>query len=185
MRCFVRMKKIAAVLALAMCVGCSTVESSAPAAEVSAIFYQFYLTRSSMQSTEFEQYKLTPRGLYYECGVIHRGRPEVRSQGIQVLEAERLLASRELAQKISTEMDVTPRPLLDPPGTNAGFADPGKFLLILTSGGREVEIKTSLDGVEKARRKVEAHAKSFAETVRGSIPTPLCGNHDFYGIGRR
>lgn len=179
------MKRNVVALTFATLSACSTIKQAPPSVENEKLSYQLYLSRSSMQGTDFEQYKLTPQGLFYECGIIHRGRPEVKSQGIQALEGDALQGTRELAQKISADLGTTQPPLFDPPGSNAGFADPGKFLLSLVIGDQAREVKTSLDGVEKARTRVEGHAKEFAESVRGSVTTSLCGSHDFYGIGRR
>lgn len=170
--------------------GCSLLFDRAPEAEIdlSPVSYQLYLTRSSLESTDFEQYKLLSTGLFFECGSIHRGRSDTKDQGIWQIDPEALRATQQAAFKILEHMKQMKRdspPAVDVPGTNAGLADPGKFLLTVRSGDATAELKTSLDYVERDQAIIAGDAKRFAQLLRSSLAQPPCGNWDFYGIGRR
>lgn len=167
--------------------GCSLLFDRAPEAEIdlSPVSYQLYLSRSSLESTAFEQYKLLPTGLFFECGSIYRGRSDTKDQGIRQIDPEVLRATQQAAFKILEHMKRDSPPAVDVPGTNAGLADPGKFLLTLRSGDATAEVKTSLDYVERDQTIIARDAKRFAQLLRSSLAQPPCGNWDFYGIGRR
>lgn len=44
--------------------------------DLSRVSFDVHLQRSSLTNREFESYKMLPAGIFTECGVIHRGRPE-------------------------------------------------------------------------------------------------------------
>jgi hypothetical protein len=142
------------------------------------------MTRGSLTSQEFEQYKTLPQGLFVECGSIHRGRPQTQYQGVEKGSPEQnqsaQLAALELLQVLNSEDSVK----FDSAGSGTGFADPGKFTLTINNDGKKREIKTSLDWVEQKRTAFSTKLHAFTRLVRGIPATPPCGSMEFYGIAR-
>jgi hypothetical protein len=169
--------------------GCSqSVESTAPASpevDVSKISYSLYLNRSSLSSQEFEQYKVLPQGLFAECGTVHRGRAQVREQGIQSTTIERQTHLKTMAHDILQQVNSQDAPHVDTPGTGSDFADPGKFILVVTDAQGKAEVRTSLDWVERKPTLLAQKLNAFAQELRSVSPNSPCGNGEFYGIGRR
>jgi hypothetical protein len=168
--------------------GCSQSSQSLPLdtkqVDLSKTSYSLYLNRASLSSQEFEQYKALPQGLFIECGTVHRGRAQVREQGIQSSSSERQLALKAMANEIYQLLKSSEAPHVDSPGTGAGLADPGKFTLVVTDGPRQVEVRTSLDWVERQQTGFSRKLNGFATELRGVAPKSPCGNEEFYGIGR-
>jgi hypothetical protein len=169
-------------------VGCSGSEPISvpdePVTDLSKLSYSLYMTRGSLTSQEFEQYKTLPQGLFVECGTIHRGRPQTVAQGVERNAPEQSqpakLAAFELLQILNFEESLK----LDAAGTGTGFADPGKYILTINNDGTKREIKTSLDWVEQKRTAFSTKLHTFTRLVRGIPATPPCGNAEFYGIAR-
>ena len=168
-------------------VGCVALEETPPSSpeELSSVSYNLYVSRSSLTNTEFEQYKLLPAGLFSECGTIHRGRPETRQQTIEKIDSDKLAKSRELALELFKTVSSPEHAPADAPGANSGMADPGKYTLTVQVGDNKVELKTSFDFVERQQTSIAAHAHAFTQMLRSLPSKTLCGNQDFYGIGRR
>jgi hypothetical protein len=177
------------VFAMTGVIGCSGVASqpdlSPPSeAESAAVSYSLYLNRSSLTAQEFEQYRELPQGLFTECGTVYRGRAEVRQQGIEQPASSARMQLKAQAIHFFERLRSADPPHLDSPGTGAGFADPGKFTLVIARGADKVEVRTSLDWVERAQTTFSKDLKSFAQQLRGALSKAPCGNHEFYGIAR-
>jgi len=173
---------------LAFIAGCSFSSEVAapgtPEVDLSKTSYSLYLNRASLASQEFEQYKALPQGLFMECGTVHRGRAEVREQGIQNPGPERQLALKAMAHEILQQLNSPEPQHFDTPGTGGGFADPGKFTLVVTDGSQKAEIRTSLDWVERKQTLFSRKLNNFTRELRGVSPKSPCGNEEFYGISR-
>jgi hypothetical protein len=168
--------------------GCSAIFSDAQAPinseNVPEVSFNLSLSRASLTTTEFEQYKSMPAGLFAECGTIHRGRPDTRDQRVEKVDAEKLHEARVLAYRLFERLSADDRPPVDQPGTNASLADPGKYTLKLRVADKQVELLTSLDFVERRQASIATDANNFTQVVRALPSSVMCGNNDFYGIGR-
>jgi len=182
------MKSLLRLLCLGLLLsGCATSHKtfSGTPGENSAVSYTLYVSRSSLTTTEFEQYKLLPSGLYSECGTIHRGRPETRQQTIEKIDADKVVKSGELARELFGVLSSLDHSSVDAPGTSSGLADPGKYTLTVQLGDKKVDLTTSFDFVERQRSSISARAYILTQMIRSMPSRTLCGNQDFFGIGRR
>jgi len=152
--------------------------------EGAAVSYSLYLNRSSLTAQEFEQYKALPQGLFMECGTVYRGRADVREQGIQSVSPEKRQTLHTYALEIFETLRSQEAPHFDAPGTGAGFADPGKFTLVVTRGSDTIEVKTSLDWVEQKQTVLAKKLHTFTRELRGSAERAPCNNDEFYGLTR-
>jgi hypothetical protein len=142
------------------------------------------MTRGSLTSQEFEQYKTLPQGVFLECGSIHRGRPQTAYQGVEKGSADHYEAVKAAAGELLQILSSEEVPKYDAPGTGSGFADPGKFVFVVSNDGSKKEVKTSLDWVEQKRTSFATKLHAFTTLVRGISARPPCGNVEFYGIAR-
>lgn len=168
--------------------GCSFLSSDkqAPVTPENApeVSFNLSMSRASLTTTEFEQYKSMPAGLFAECGTIHRGRPDTRDQKVEKVDVAKLQEARALAYRLFERLSAEERPPVDQPGTNASLADPGKYTLKLRVADKQVELLTSLDFVERRQASIATDANDFTKVVRALPSGVMCGNNDFYGIGR-
>lgn len=182
------MRSISRVLLSIAFSGCSLFSSDVQLAENSErppeVSFDLSISRASLTTTEFEQYKSMPIGLFAECGTIHRGRADTRDQKIEKVDAERLQEAGVLAYHLFERLSAEERPPVDEPGTNASLADPGKYTLKLRVGDKQAELLTSLDFVERRQASIATDANRFTQVVRALPSGIMCGNSDFYGIGR-
>lgn len=151
---------------------------------VPEVAFNLSMSRASLTTTEFEQYKSMPVGLFAECGTIHRGRPDTRDQRVEKVDAEKLHEARVLAYRLFERLSSEEQPPVDEPGTNASLADPGKYTLKLRVGDKQVELLTSFDFIERRQASIASDANRFTQVVRALPSHIMCGNNDFYGIGR-
>ncbi len=168
--------------------GCAVLEpghdQEASSGEVPEVSFNLSMSRASLTTTEFEQYKSMPVGLFAECGTIHRGRADTRDQRLEKVDPARSRDAQALAYHLFERLSGADRPPVDEPGTNASLADPGKFTLKLNVGDKHVELVTSLDFVERRQASIATDAHNFTKQVRALTSSIMCGNNDFYGIGR-
>ena len=126
---------------------------------------------------------------YFECGVIHRGRPEIQFQTIARPEQNALDLSKRLAHEIIAKYREADPRSIDPVGSSASFTDPGSFNISASDGDAKIELATSVDWVEQQRSALATILNRFAQSVRGlpsrspSMKAP-CGSAEFYGIPR-
>jgi hypothetical protein len=144
---------------------------------------EVFLSRTSLQTTEFEQYKFAGGKLFFECGEIRRGRFAPEDQEFIEVEPdirEALDASGgDLAQYLAGR-----KYSLDKPGKNSSLLDPGQLYLTMRFGGQTTEIRTSLDSVTEPDSGTERKIATFVEELRGATPKEPCGNRTFYGFSR-
>jgi len=182
------MKRLSYAFGILLLSACSLIEQTPPAAppeKLAQVRYTLYVSRASLATTEFEQYKLLPSGLYAECGTIHRGRPETKEQVIEKVADDSLQASREMAYEVYEKLRSSDSLHVDQPGTNASLVDPGKYILSIQVDSSSAELKTSLDFVERRQESIAKEANALTQLIRGMTSKPLCGNGEFYGLGRR
>jgi hypothetical protein len=148
------------------------------------VSYSLYLGRGSLNSNDFEQYRALPEGLFAECGTVHRGRPHSVYQGIEPVSSDSATAISAQAHEIIEQMKSEEPPRFDAPGSSSGFADPGKFTLLLGSEGARYEVHTSLDWVERQQTPFAKRLNTLARLIRGVPERAPCNNNEFYGLSR-
>lgn len=164
--------------------GCWSAGEPRPTAEPSPVSYSLYLGRGSLNSNDFEQYRALPEGLFAECGTVHRGRPHTAYQGIEPVSSDSATAIYAQAHEIIEQMKSEEPPRFDAPGSGSGFADPGKFTLLLGSEGARYEVRSSLDWVERQPTPFAKRLNALARLIRGVPERALCSNNEFYGLSR-
>jgi hypothetical protein len=164
--------------------GCWSPEVPLVSSEPVAISYSLYLGRGSLSSNDFEQYRSLPEGLFAECGTVHRGRSHTAYQGIEPLSAATAVGISATALEIIEQMKSEEPPRFDASGAGSGFADPGKFILLLGSEGARYEVRTSLDWVERQQTPFAKRLNTLGRLIRGVPERAPCGNGEFYGLSR-
>lgn len=176
------------IIVTAILAGCSssqTINLSPSATEdISKVSFTLSLNRASLTTHDFETYRLLPSGLFYECGVFYRGRPETKFQKIVQPGAAKIESAKNLAREVAARYLEGETPKFDQPGDGNGFADPGKVTVTIVDGYKKIELRTSVDWVEQQRSALASLVNRFAQSVRGVPEQPACGQRDFYGIGR-
>jgi hypothetical protein len=189
---------VCCAVAIGVCLlcGCSTTEvepltaessqaqDSALVSDLSRVSYTLSLRRASLTSQDFESYKLLPVGVFIECGVVYRGRPETKFQNIEQPDSSAVDESKVLAREIIAKYRETESLSIDPVGSSAGFTDPGAFTLQVSDGDAKIDLRTSVDWVEQRRSVLATLVNRFTQTVRALPSNPPCGTAEFYGIGR-
>ena len=175
---------IAGVYVLIVSSGCWSSEPPRTPSEQVAVSYSLYLGRGSLNSNDFEQYRSLPDGLFAECGTVHRGRSHTSYQGIEPISSSAASAISERTQEIIEQMKSPEPPRFDAPGSGSGFADPGKFTLLLGSEGARYEVRTSLDWVERQQTPFAKRLNTLARLIRGVPERAPCNNNEFYGLSR-
>lgn len=178
------MRRFAIVsLVLATCAGCFGGDVEIAQVPIENGF-EVYISRTSLKSTDFEQYKLLPIGLYAECGTSRNGRPHTDSQGIFIITPETRSTLSSLSGEIFDRVRANPNQMSPKPGSDANMFDPGKFLLTIRKHEVKIDARTSFDSVEQQTGKTHALMYEFLETVRGALDKAPCNKDEFYGIGR-
>lgn len=144
-------------------------------------YMEFFMRRASSSESEFEQYKISPGGVFIECGEFVRGRPEPTTQKFIPSDSLELAAVREKAAVVQRLISAENSPL-PPEGKGDSMFDPGQFSLSLGEGENLVELKTTVNAVSDADTPITRSLKSFAVTLRKALKTEDCGKDDFYGI---
>lgn len=175
------------IVATMMLGGCSSSQTTNPnpsaTEDLSKISFSLSLNRSSLTTHDFETYRLLPSGLFYECGVFYRGRPETKYQKIEQPSAAKIEGAKNLAREVAARYLEGETPKYDQPGDGNGFADPGKVTVTIVDGDKKIELRTSVDWVEQQRSAFAGLVNRFAQSVRAVPEQPACGQSDFYGIG--
>jgi len=143
---------------------------------------ELFLSRASLTSTDFEQYKLSNSSVYFECGEIRRGRFLPRQQEFIEVAPE---LQNEIFAAANTTLDHRTKNKyeLDPPGKNKNLADPGIFTLtIVPASGEPVLLPTSLDSITERGRELERNMERLAKLMRKSAGNNVCGSPSFYGL---
>jgi hypothetical protein len=174
----------AAILVCLAATGCWSSEPPTPNEQPAVVSYSLFLSRGSLTSNDFEQYRSLPEGLFAECGDVQRGRAHTSYQGIEPIQPETTSAIAAKAQEVIEQLKADEPPLFDAPGTGTGFTDPGKFTLLLGVEGNRHEVRTSLDWVEQQHTLFAKRLNTLTQLIRGVPARALCGNGEFYGVGR-
>lgn len=135
-----------------------------------------------MSAAEFEQYKVSPGGVFAECGAFSRGRTHPEHQSFAPATPEKKRELEVAAWDVYDYISEHPQSF-DAPGRSDGMFDPGQFTLVVDSGEKRIEVKTSVNAIANSSAPAERKILRLATLIRGSSPGSSCGRHDFYGIG--
>lgn len=144
-------------------------------------YIELYMSRASSSGTEFEQYKVSPGGIYMECGDIYRGRPTPVTQDFKNSSPELLNSLTPLAEDIISTMKKDPQKL-EAPGKSNSMFDPGILNLSIGIGNDKLDLHTSVDAAVNAINPLERKIKRLIQTIRNRLGNSDCGKNDFYGI---
>lgn len=159
--------------------GCHSPASTHPP-DTAITSLDLFMTRSSLLSTDFEQYSLTEDGLFGECGVVENGRFVAKTQTLSEISPTQrsaiVAATYGLGQMLAEK-----QPSFDPPGTKASPFDPGTFSLKAALGDEPFEVKTSFDSVVNGETRPTERLRTLARLIRDSA-VEGCGANTFYGL---
>lgn len=162
----------------------ATSEQASPEIDPSTVSFGMYLQRGGLGGSEFEQYKTLSDSLFVECGDISKGRVNSEYQRVLEVDSQKLIVAKQRVARFVTQYKSISSAQYDSPGMGGGFSDPGKCTVRLRAGERSLEIKTSLDWVERSRDEVSRELRHLVEVIRGLPSNTLCENKDFYGLKR-
>lgn len=134
------------------------------------------LSRTSLFSNDFEQYRLSGNNLYYECGNFARENYKPREQKVLILSPDQQSELANLAQEVIGKS--AEHKNWDAPGKNDSIADPGRAILSVELGRESAEIKTSLDALVESDY---AQPRELVRLLRTSAQNP-CGSLKFFGL---
>lgn len=163
--------------------GCGGAVEPSPAPEsFKPEFIQLFLSRAELASAEFEQFKLSPGGIFVECGNFSRGKTIPNSQDFKQVSSD-LLEKIRAASWDTVEFTKRSGSDLPEPGVSDSLFDPGQALFVVQSQGKPIEIKTSVNALASANGILETKLRRLARLVREAGQSGSCGKGDFYGIG--
>lgn len=164
-----------------ICAGCSAQNRVDTPSAAPVEYVDLFMRRASASESEFEQYKISPGGVFLECGEFIRGRPEPQNQRFIPSDKIDLTEVREKAATVSRVVGGN-NSGLPSPGKGDSMFDPGQFVLSIGEGGVTLDLKTSINAVSDATDPTLKAMKSLAVAVRRALKTDNCGKDDFYGI---
>ena len=141
-----------------------------------------YINRSSLNSTDFEQYTIDENVFIGECGNIKRNQHRANQQNIITLSENELKKLTTQILKIKNYSNITIS-LLPKQGNNSSLFDPGKFILKVDDNNDKFEIETSLDAISDADPGLEKDLLALTKLIRNLNKNFLCGLSEFYGVG--
>lgn len=144
-------------------------------------FLELYLSRGSLSTTEFEQYKISPGGIFIECGELKGGRAIPTSQEFKRYEEGTFSEIRKRAHEALTYLN-THTNSFEPPGKTSSLFDPGQFLLTISFGKEKKEVRTSVNAVSQELDVPTSMIKKLTQAVRKTVNADVCGKASFYGI---
>ncbi len=165
--------------ALALLSGCAPATPPAPPSPPLKSL-DLFMTRSSLTSTEFEQYSLSEDSLFGECGVVERGKFIAQTQKVAALSPEMSAALAEASCAVLRSIEGR-KLSFDPPGTKPSPLDPGAFALKTGCGDTPVEVKTSFDTVVNGETKQTEALGKLTRLVRLAA-VEGCGGRTFFGL---
>lgn len=163
---------------------CSSIETTPMPADFTLQEIELFLAKKSLHVTEFEQFKVSGKRLFAECGKLRSGRNVVEARRLKELSAPELEGLRNDSWALIQGYNPA-EAHLDPPGTNGGLFDPGQLFLTIRSSAGETSIRTALDSITPSSKLLTQRIELLAITLRSSTGAPLCGNRDFHGVPAR
>ncbi|MCO6432361.1 MAG: hypothetical protein J5J00_16015 [Deltaproteobacteria bacterium] len=183
-----RLIKAAVISLLAGAQACS-LGSSAENDTVEPIALQaldLYVSRSSFRQASFEQFKISSRRLFAECGRMAGGRQYSQYQKVTKLSEEDAESIAQAASKVKRFAD-SHELKLDEEGESNSMFDPGQLRIKITAGEGTTEIQTTLDTVATPAKSSTELINRLASEIRGvalrdSQSGTLCGNKNFFDL---
>lgn len=161
--------------------GCSYVlELSGLNSEPDPVSFEFYISHPTTVTVEYEQYKLLPIGLFAECGEVAQGRYDSKSSRIVSLSDDERATLEGTAGELFTYLREGQKVRLGPPGSSDRPGDPGKFLIALRSSNGRVDVRTSLDTVQRSSNQVTLLMRKLTKNVTRAVGKPLCPGRAFF-----
>lgn len=174
---------IIVVLLINVLSGCSFYNTETDKKVIPADSIEVYLARSNLLDTDFESYKLTPGGtLLAECGKVNGGRQFINEKNNQKLNDEDLNQLRSIGGELVI-IQSSSRATFPEPGNLKNLFDVGQLLIGIRIGGENTEIKTAVKTASGPKFRHEQIVSKLIRRIRKLAPR-MCGNGDFYGIGR-
>lgn len=167
------------LLLLSTLAACSTSAPLTPDATVQSA--ELFMSRATLNDTHFEQFKVDNNRMYYECGVIRRGRFAAEEQKVAEVPAEKTEALTQVVADLMKAINES-KASFEAPGVNKDLVDPGQLYLTFVTPGQEKEIKTSFDSVMTGRTIPEQKLHKVASVIRNFVGAPLCNSLNFFGL---
>lgn len=143
-----------------------------------------YLGRGSLSQADFEQYRVSDRVIYVECGVMKHGNNIPQAQSPFPLSKEDSFNIQKHIYGLYEALANT-KFKFDKPGIGRGMADPGELIFDFSLNGKFYKIHTSVDSVSDPSTLVEIKLKQIVQSIRSATKHSLCGLKDFYGINNK
>ena len=149
---------------------------------------RLYIAKGNFTSTEFEQYSLSGNSLFFECGMIRRGKNIPSAQGVIQLKDSSSSAVVLLGMEILGRAAVSNPLSLAEPEDQKSFADSGKVILNLqTKDNKSAQLNTALNEVSDPLTALERNILKLSKMLRAEVKDvrgdeALCGNESFFGI---
>jgi len=174
------------ILTAILLLACSS-SNIAPPSDFKIDSMEAYLSRASLERTNFEQFKVIDQDLVRECGEIRRGRHVTGEQDILTISEEDLNVLRQKVWALTTLPDLTNHNWAQS-GRNRNLFDPGQLRLSLVHSSGGTNLSTSLDSISEPKGAPEQALLALVESLRsiGSKSHGLkahCGYKEFFGIG--
>ncbi|NLF24955.1 MAG: hypothetical protein GX589_04765 [Deltaproteobacteria bacterium] len=160
--------------------GCSS-QQKPPEFKVNTL--ELYLSRASFSGRDFEQYKIIDDDLFFECGVVKRGRHQVKDETFTKLSAAALTDLPALVWKLAQACDELKYPF-EEPGQSRNMFDPGQVSFSAELPDQKLMVKTSLDSLIDPSNRARAALFELIALVRSFPQDPPCGSTQFYGLPR-
>jgi hypothetical protein len=147
---------------------------------VAARSLELFVQRSSVTTSEFEQFKVVGERLFYECGTVSRGRFVPDTQ--QFVSFPETMVEQYQTRLSRVVALLGPDQVFDAPGKAAHMADPGIFSLHVEIAENQHEVRTAFDSVVSPDTRVERELHALARILRAAAGGEICGNRHFYGL---
>lgn len=174
-------RSLLAICLLGSLVACSSTTPSNMQPDFQVAEIAIYMHRANMNTTDFEQYKLSGGRLFQECGVIVRGRNIPAEQQLFDLSSNENGELMSLTWKL-LELSQAGKAQLEGPGSSSSMFDPGFLALKVKGNGNVLQLKTSVDATAEATSEASRVVNQLTRRIRALAKPTACGNRNFYGL---
>ena len=158
--------------------------------------FDVFISRGSLNGTEFEHHIFSNDTLIQECGTIDRGRFRISEQNnnrVSTLLISDILANKTLDLSESIEESNS---TWEKPGRSLSITDPGELKISFQIDDKKHSILTNLDSITLVKTNNEKYLNRFLRAIRGikgkisrikgddsKEAELICGHQNFYGLG--
>ncbi len=165
-------------------ISCSAATKTAPPQDYVLKSVELTISKTPLSGpAEFEQYKISGDKIFAECGRIRQNRFEATQHNLSSLQQEKLQSLAADVYDLVTYID-NKKQQFSPAGKSIGLTDPGMLALAIQSSKAENRYTTSFDSISQPSYPAEVKLSRVAVQIRSLLPTTLCDNRSFYGMGR-